>query len=509
MAAAYGIGTPMTRDRLKKLASLATLASAAALMGCSAAASDGGTAADELTVGATAEPPGKASQIPQCVALSTTASSPALAGALERVTADHSVTLSEWSALLAPEVARTPLGASGDARALVGLWRNEALALDPQVVFPLQQQLATRFGYAIHWSDAPVMAPLEVWLQNNVSEEDVDFGCLASLVGSTGTLDVAAIDSAFALDHPALASKVWTNPREVPGNGVDDDGDGYADDVHGWDFVDGVALANSPDEDSHGTHVSGLLTAGTTRLHVMGLRVSGPMSYAGEPVGERVAEAIELAAAHGIRFINRSGPTHVEDVPIVADAVRRHPEILFAFSAGNDGRALAPGGPTGGDNQYPFAALQLPNAMIVGAAERDGSPANYSSYSATLVDVAERGWAVSTLGGPQGPSFGAGQGTSMASPRALATAAKCTLLAPGLSPVAVKRLLVLATERNAAWATFNVANGVVDDPMALRMAGLIGLVERGLTWEQAALRIGLSGTSAATLIAKARAVTAE
>src|SRR4051812_45530927 len=70
---------------------------------------------------------------------------------------------------------------------------------------------------------------------------------------------VAVLDTGAQLDRAALDGRLWTNPGEVPGDGIDNDGDGFADDVHGWDFANGDAVPD--DDDGHGTHVAGIVTA--------------------------------------------------------------------------------------------------------------------------------------------------------------------------------------------------------------------------------------------------------
>jgi subtilisin family serine protease len=99
---------------------------------------------------------------------------------------------------------------------------------------------------------------------------------------STDEVVVVVIDTGLDLTHPDIVSNLWTNPGEIPNNGLDDDGNGYVDDVHGYDFVNGTGAVT--DAGFHGTHVSGTIAAsGNNRLgvigvdfraHIMALRVS-------------------------------------------------------------------------------------------------------------------------------------------------------------------------------------------------------------------------------------------
>ena len=72
---------------------------------------------------------------------------------------------------------------------------------------------------------------------------------------------VAVIDTGIDYSHPELENAMWTNPGEIPGDGIDNDGNGYIDDIHGWNFYTGSSTLYSGTEDSHGTHTAGTIAA--------------------------------------------------------------------------------------------------------------------------------------------------------------------------------------------------------------------------------------------------------
>src|SRR4051794_7717144 len=205
----------------------------------------------------------------------------------------------------------------------------------------------------------------------------------------TGRPDVtvAVVDSGVASDHADLAPNLWTNAGEVAGNGVDDDGNGFVDDVHGWDWVDGD---NAPrDLMGHGTHVAGIAAgrggdgSGTAGIawgaRIMPLRVLD--SYdAGSSVD--IAQAFAYAARMGARVVNAS--ILGADAQVIGDVVREHPETLFVTAAGNSHTDLD-ASPT-----YP-CSLPYDNVVCVGASDEDDQLASFSNYGPGTVDLAAPG----------------------------------------------------------------------------------------------------------------------
>ena len=203
---------------------------------------------------------------------------------------------------------------------------------------------------------------------------------------------IAVIDTGVAYNHPDLAGKVWVNSREAAGTpGVDDDGNGYVDDVRGWDFL--ANDARPEDSDGHGTHVAGVAAAATNDgAGVAGVAPTAPIvalragSFASGVDSGTVVEAIEYAARAGARVVNMSfgalGSAAYSEAE--AAAIRRHPEMVFVAAAGNDGTDtdITPHYPSGIDS---------PNVVSVAASDQFDRLADFSNYGATSVDLAAPG----------------------------------------------------------------------------------------------------------------------
>lgn len=292
------------------------------------------------------------------------------------------------------------------------------LRADPAVTF------AERDGYS-----APNSVPNDplfgqLWgLQNTgagvdgfvgaVAGADVNAPAAWDFTRGTPTTVIADIDTGYRFGDSELGAVAWTNAGEIPGNSADDDGNGFVDDVHGYDFVGPNADSPTSDADpsddnlisgGHGIHTAGTMGAagnngvGTTgvsqNVRIMPLRVCANSANAENearcPFSSQVA-AVNYAGANGARAANMSlGGTSFSTT--VRDAIAAHPGTLYVISAGNDAQdndsvAHYP------CNYNPLAEEKsaVDNVICVAATNQADGLAGFSDWGATSVDLGAPG----------------------------------------------------------------------------------------------------------------------
>lgn len=249
--------------------------------------------------------------------------------------------------------------------------------------------------------------PDDQWGQTITAAPDV----WAAGVKGAGVI-VAVVDSGVDITHPQLRGRLAINVREIPGNGIDDDDNGYIDDVSGWDFDGNQPIVS--DTAGHGTHVAGIILAehGTSTMKGMAPEAKilplDFMTAAGSGNIGNAILAIQYAAKQGARVINASwggSPCSKTLSRTIADLEERG--ILFVAAAGNDGVDI--------DQlpEYP-AAFALPNQITVGASTARDYTASFSNFSYHLVHLFAPG--ASILSTYPGNQVAALSGTSMAAP---------------------------------------------------------------------------------------------
>jgi subtilisin family serine protease len=263
--------------------------------------------------------------------------------------------------------------------------------------------------------------------------------------GDDGVI-IAVIDSGTDFSHVDLAANMFTNPGEVV-NGIDDDGNGFVDDLRGWDFVDGDndVRDNSPECLGHGTHTAGTagavgnngtgITGVAQNVSILPIRALGP--FEGDCVGftADLVDGIDYAAMMGAHISNNSWggggfSTAIRD----AIAASRH---LFVAAAGNAGR---------NNDTSPFypASYPLDNIVAVAATDHNDNKAGFSNFGTTSVDLAAPG--VNTFSTLPGDFYGSLSGTSMAAPHVAGAAAVLLGANSGLTVAELKDRLLRGTD---------------------------------------------------------------
>ena len=230
----------------------------------------------------------------------------------------------------------------------------------------------------------------DLWALDNtgqtggVSDADVDATEAWDIVtGSSGTV-VAVLDTGIDYEHPDLIGNMWHNIGEIPGDCVDNDGNGYVDDIYGYDVVNGDG--DPWDDHGHGTHCAGTIGAvGDNDLGVSGVNWDVSImsvkvaSASGSITTADVLEAIAYVDAMAVDICSCSWGGVGWNDAAVRDALAAS-EALYVFAAGNDGIN------TDATPYYP-AGYNLPNVMAVGASDNGDNAASFSNYGATSVDV--------------------------------------------------------------------------------------------------------------------------
>lgn len=262
----------------------------------------------------------------------------------------------------------------------------------------------------VNWGNDLVRAP-EAWAE-----------------GYTGKgIVVAVIDTGVDYTHPSLQNNIWVNPREVPNDGIDNDNNGFVDDVRGWDFYD---LDNDPMDEigvfnfqgGHGTHVAGTIAAAASTAAPRGVAFDAkimPLRMFDDFIGARyLAESIRYAANNGAHVINLSLRYTVSTA--VTDAIRFATSLgsIVVVASGNDGSAQA---------SFPASLATLPGVIAVGAVDRTRTVASFSNRAGTsntlqyvtapgvqVISTVPRSYPGATAS-PDG-TFSAFDGTSMAAP---------------------------------------------------------------------------------------------
>jgi subtilisin family serine protease len=273
---------------------------------------------------------------------------------------------------------------------------------------------------------------------------------------------VAVIDTGVDINHEDLRDNIWVNTDEIPGNGRDDDRNGFVDDVRGWDFVNATSSSCSFNEDcqredndpsdfnGHGTHVAGIIGAvGDNNLGISGIAPEAQIMplRAGYSTGSSaflqtadIIQAINYAIDNGADVINMSFAGYGLNVlqNLLTQASQRG--VICVAAAGNNG------------SDAPIYPAAISSVISVGSTADGVSKSSFSNFGPWVDITAPGSWILSTV--PNG-GYDHKSGTSMSAPIVAGVAALLKARSPNSSPSAIKKLLL----DNTTDTTFFIERG--------------------------------------------------
>ncbi|MFT5704896.1 MAG: serine protease, partial [Shewanella sp.] len=320
---------------------------------------------------------------------------------------------------------------------------------------------------------------VSLWGMNNTGQDGgtagADISAVTAWDTSTGDTDVivAVIDTGVDYNHEDLQGNIWTNPNEIAGNGIDDDGNGVIDDIHGYSAVndDGDPM----DDNGHGTHVSGTIGAkGNNGVGVVG--VNWDVSIIGCKFLSASGSGSTEGAIACIDYLTDLKVNHGVDVKAsnnswggggfsqaLKDSIESGGDagILFVAAAGN----------SASDNDatpsYP-ASYDSTSVMAVASTDRNDNMSSFSQYGLTSVDIGAPGSAI--LSTTPGNGYSTFNGTSMATPHVVGAAALVWSINPDLTIDEMKQLLMDSGDANADLTGKTVSGARLNVATALDMA---------------------------------------
>jgi len=287
---------------------------------------------------------------------------------------------------------------------------------------------------------------------------------------------VAVIDTGADVDHPDLKDNIWINPgesgrddlgRDKSLNGIDDDGNGYVDDVHGWNFV--FDNENVQDNHGHGTHIAGIIggsgaarvTGVAPNVSLMILKYFDPRKPQQNPLDATI-KAIHYAIENGAQVINYSGggvAPSSDEYKALREAEAKG--ILVVAAAGNEHS-------NSDQNKYYPADYGLSNIMSVTAINPNAKVLPTSNFGVATVDIAAPGEDIySTM---PGDGYGTMTGTSQATAFATGVAVLVKSLHPEMTPAQIIQHLVATGETSGTLVGKTKTRAVLNAYRALAMA---------------------------------------
>ncbi len=322
----------------------------------------------------------------------------------------------------------------------------------------------------------------KLWAFNSNSGMNVSEAYDALPATSVNEIIVAVVDTGVDHNHQDLKNIMWTNEKEIAGNGIDDDNNGYIDDIHGINTLvrdaQGRATMNTMAGHWHGTHVAGTIAAEQNN----GLGIAGVASNVkimairtvpddADELDSDIVEGFLYAAKHGARLINCSfGKANNEGGMVVRDTINeigKKYKVLVVAAAGNDSSGPFSWHNNDEDPKYP-ASFDSESLLVVASTTSSGSLSSFSNVGIKTVDVAAPGSNIySTINGNK---YGNASGTSMAAPNATGVAAMILGYFPNLSATELKSVMMKSVTPVSSFKNHVVSGGRVNLKTSLAKA---------------------------------------
>lgn len=314
---------------------------------------------------------------------------------------------------------------------------------------------------------------------------------------------VAVIDTGIDVSHYDLTNNIWRNPGEVPDNGIDDDGNGFIDDVYGWDFAnDDNSVFDDPSADRHATHCAGTIGGeGDNAYAVAGVAWKAQIMSCKFIHGRSgstwdAIDAINYASMMGAKIASNSWGGGGESTPL-KEAIANS-GMLFIASAGNSAEN------TDVSPHYP-SSYDLPNIVSVAASDWNDDLAGFSCYGLETVDLAAPGyWILSSI---PGNKLAWMAGTSMATPHVSGAAALVSAQFPHIplyhgaegwvdGELTIHDILLMSVDRTPGLAGKMTSGGRLNVANAVKMAFpvVIETACADIAFGPAPLAVGFSAT---------------
>ncbi len=311
---------------------------------------------------------------------------------------------------------------------------------------------------------ALVTTPNDTYYNNLYGMTKIKANMAWDYATGSSSVVVGVIDSGIDYNHNDLAGNIWTNPGEIPNNNIDDDNNGYVDDVYGWNFYSNT---NNPmDDNSHGTHCSGTIGArGNNNQGVVGVAWNVKLAAlkfldaSGSGYSSGAISAINYATTMNFPITNNSwgGGSYSQALYDAIDAYQG----LFVAAAGNNYLNNNDTNPV-----YP-SSYTCDNIIAVANTNSSDALVSSSNYGLTSVDLAAPGYNIySTI---PNNSYGYKTGTSMATPHVAGAAALLKGYDPTLTTAQLKSFILnnvdlvsSLSNRVSTGGRLNIYNSLID-----------------------------------------------